>query len=123
MDKNEAKRHQMRAYRRAFPHMTLFALAKQRAKRKGIKFTIRPSDIVIPNRCPVLGLRLAHGKDKRPIPNSPTLDRISPPKGYVPGNVVVISSLANRIKSTANWEQIVAVGRWLKRLTRRHVRR
>lgn len=112
----------MMAYRKAFPNVMLYALAKQRARNKGIRFTIDPSDIVIPRRCPVLGVTLAHGKNKRPRPTSPTLDRIVPSKGYIPGNVIVISSLANRVKSTANWSQILAVGYWLKRLTSRRVR-
>ena len=112
----------MMAYRKAYPHVMLYALAKQRAKQKKLRFTIAPSDIVIPRRCPVLGVIMTQGKNKRPLPTSPTLDRIVPSKGYIPGNVIVISSLANRVKSTANWTQILAVGYWLKRLTSRRVR-
>jgi hypothetical protein len=113
----------MRASREAHPNRVLYMLAKQRAKKKGIRFSIKSSDIVVPEKCPVLGVRLKRGKDKRPLPTSPTLDRIVPSRGYVPGNVVVISSLANRIKSTANWEQVIAVGTWLKNLTRQRRRR
>jgi hypothetical protein len=41
--------------------------------------------------------------------NSPTLDRIDPARGYVPGNIAVLSALANRIKSNAAPAQIRAV--------------
>ena len=70
-------------------------------------------------RCPVLGILYKTGVDKRPIDTSPTLDRIDPKRGYVPGNVVVISLLANRIKSTANARQILRVYRWLKGITKK----
>ena len=73
----------------------------------------------MPKRCPALGIELRRGTNRRRIDQSPTLDRIDPNKGYVPGNVVVISFLANLIKSKADYRQIGGVYRWLKRLTRR----
>lgn len=117
MTYKEKRRKQIRELRRKFPHLTLLYLARQRAKQNNIPFNLSAEDIVIPRLCPVLGCRLRHGKNKRPIEQSPTLDRIVPSRGYVKGNVIVISSLANRIKSTANWRQILSVGMWLKRLT------
>lgn len=113
----ERKRAFMRVRRKRYPHLVLLALAKQRAKRDGLPFNLSAEDIVIPRLCPVLGFRLKHGKNKCPLQQSPTLDRIRPNRGYVKGNVIVISALANRIKSTANWRQILSVGSWLKRLT------
>ena len=44
---------------------------------------------------------------------SPTLDRIIPELGYVEGNVVWISALANRIKSNATEKELYAVADWL----------
>ena len=41
--------------------------------------------------------------------NSPTLDRIVPELGYIKGNVWVICQLANRIKTNATADQILAV--------------
>lgn len=38
--------------------------------------------------------------------NSPSLDRIDPTKGYVPGNVQVVSFLANRAKSNLSDAQL-----------------
>ena len=53
-----------------------------------------------------------------PGPGSPTLDRIVPSLGYVPGNVVVISHKANSIKSNATAAEIRAVADWLDDITR-----
>jgi len=68
--------------------------------------------------CPVLGITFKRGINGNPLDTSPTIDRIDNSKGYVKGNVVVISYLANRIKTSADAEQIGKVYRWLKRLTK-----
>jgi hypothetical protein len=100
----------------------LLALAKQRAKQNGTPFKITEEDIKIPKRCPALGITLKQGTGKRRLNSSPTLDRVNPSLGYVPGNVIVISYLANAIKSNADHWQIARVADWLKRLTGRRRR-
>ena len=108
----------MQAYRLRRPNVVILSLAKQRAKKKGVPFNLTEKDIRIGKRCPVLGVPFVRGKNKRPIDTSPTLDRINPNRGYVPGNVIVISALANRIKSTANARQILRVYKWLRKITK-----
>ena len=61
----------------------LCSVAKQRAKKKNIPFSITSKDIILPTHCPILGIELkynqntgAGGKD-----NSYSLDRIDPKKG------------------------------------------
>lgn len=81
--------------------------AKTRAKEYDVPFTITLDDIVIPERCPVLGVRLYRGQGRHP--HSPSLDRLVPGMGYVPGNVIVVSRHANIIKSDATPSQIRAV--------------
>jgi hypothetical protein len=67
-------------------------------------------DIVIPLHCPVLGLPLYRNSGGAAQgPNSPSLDRIDPALGYVQGNVKVISSRANAIKSNASPEELLRV--------------
>lgn len=91
--------------------------AKTRAKQKNVPFNINEQDLVIPSICPVLGIPLEAGIGKRTIqPNSPTLDRIIPDKGYVKGNIIVVSSIANIIKNNATPEQIIAVGEFYKKI-------
>jgi hypothetical protein len=87
-----------------------------------VAFGITEKDIKIPKRCPALGVLLKQGTARRRIAQSPTLDRINPALGYVPGNVIVISYMANTIKSNADYRQIGRVYRWLKRLTRKKKR-
>jgi hypothetical protein len=66
---------------------------------------LKKSDIVIPACCPLLGIPLFQMRG-RAGPNSPSLDRIDPTKGYVPGNVWVISWRANQIKPDATLQEL-----------------
>lgn len=83
----------------------MFCRAKERAKAKGVPFEIDIEDIVIPTHCPVFGWKLVHNDDYAK-PNSPSLDRIHPERGYVRGNIWVISNKANTIKSDSTLEQL-----------------
>lgn len=84
---------------------TMFYDARKRAQRRGLPFDIEPDDIVIPEACPVLGIAL----DGSSRDSTPSLDRVVPAKGYVRGNIAVISFRANRIKSDANAEELRSV--------------
>lgn len=88
-------------------------LAKQRATRIGVPFSITINDIRMTKKCPVLGLRFKQGKGHRRLDRSPTLDRLNPRLGYVPGNVAVISFKANLIKSNGTPAQIRKVSEWV----------
>lgn len=70
----------------------------RRAKEQGQSFTITMDDITIPTHCPILGIELEKGQAARIKETSSSLDRIDNDKGYVPGNVWVISQRANRMK-------------------------
>ena len=84
------------------PRYYLWSNAKGRAAKKGIPFNIDLEDITIPETCPLLGIPMFSGtRESGPIRNSPTLDRIYPEKGYVKGNVWVVSYKANTMKSDA----------------------
>lgn len=81
---------------------TMLASAKFRAKRDGHPFSITREDIVIPERCPILNTEFTCGVGKA-CSSSPSLDKVIPSLGYIPGNVRVISTAANRLKD-ANTE-------------------
>jgi hypothetical protein len=83
----------------------LFRCAKKRAKRKGFLFNIDVLDIVVPKTCPILGITLSLSRGK-PAENSPSVDRIDSAKGYVKGNVRVISYRANKLKNNATLEEL-----------------
>ncbi len=78
--------------------------ARYRARKFGFEFTLTRADIVIPELCPVLGVKLTVGI--RNSPTSPSLDRIDNTRGYVPGNVWVISARANRLKADASLAEL-----------------
>ena len=81
--------------------INILKAAKTRSRRKGIDFAITSKDILIPDVCPYLGIPLmvAHVPHGGPSDNSPSLDRIDSLKGYIPGNIEVISHRANSIKN------------------------
>lgn len=85
----------------------LLTTAKGRAKRNGVEFSITYKDLMEVSHCPLLGILLDFSINGRGgKPNSPSIDRIDPTKGYVPGNVWIISAKANRMKSDATLEEL-----------------
>jgi len=90
------------------PAEYLLSGAKQRARRGGLPFDIDATDIIIPECCPLLGLRLVPLGGKR-TDATPSLDRINPVRGYIKVNVWIISWRANRLKNDATVEEIEAM--------------
>ncbi len=84
---------------------------KKRATKKGKwEFTLSIEDIPeIPEYCPILGIKIEASKVSGPLDSSPSLDRIDTTKGYIPGNVQIISNRANRIKADATAEELEKV--------------
>jgi hypothetical protein len=69
------------------------------AKKKGTLVEIDFSYFQhFPTHCPVLGIQLDYLSRGR-ADNAPSFDKIDPKKGYVPGNVKIMSWRANRIKN------------------------
>jgi hypothetical protein len=94
-------------WRKRNPKQVLVLNAAARARRKGIEFSITENDFEIPTMCPVLGIPLSSTNKRHD--GSPTLDRIINDRGYVPGNVTIISWRANRIKSDATLAELQAI--------------
>jgi hypothetical protein len=93
--------------------------AKKRAGIKGVPFdlttdyleSIYPKDSI----CPVLKIPMIWGSEDFQN-NSPSLDRIHPAIGYIPGNVMWISNRANKIKNDATVDELVLVADFYKDL-------
>jgi hypothetical protein len=101
----ERVRANMTRLRIEAPARMMLTAVRAKCKRLAIPFNLELADIVIPLHCPVLGIELRKG-DGAITNNSPSLDRIYPAKGYTKGNVLVVSHLANRIKSDATPDEI-----------------
>lgn len=75
----------------------LLAVLKHRAKKAGLPFSLTEKDIVIPNKCPIMGQKIKiNGKNNDPM--LPSVDRLVPDRGYTPENIRIISRKANMVK-------------------------
>ena len=90
--------------------------AKRRAKAKNLPFNLTYSDIVLPEKCPVLGIPLQFNKQFSKF-DSFSLDKIVPEKGYVKDNIVVISLKANQIKNCSTIAELEMVYRFFSNLS------
>lgn len=79
--------------------------SRTRAKKAGILHTIRWTDIVIPDRCPIMDEEFWPVLGQQ-TPMSVTIDRKDSTQGYIPGNVWVISLAANLAKNRLSLEQL-----------------
>lgn len=100
----------------------MLRLARYRAKRDGLPCTLKLADISVPSHCPVLGIPLVPTRG-RPGPGSPSLDRIRPEAGYVPGNVVVVSNRVNVLKRDAAIEEMKMLANFYSATTAARVTR
>jgi hypothetical protein len=80
--------------------------AKVRAQQQGLEFDLELSDIIIPAVCPVLGIPIKRDNTRLDKDAAPSLDRIDNAKGYVKGNVWIISFRANAIKRDASLDEL-----------------
>lgn len=97
---------------------TSLASIKHRCKLNNIPFdlTYEFLESIAVKRCPIFGIEFVwktQNKGPGADENSPTLDRVIPDLGYVQGNVVFISFLANRIKQDVTEKELYAVADWL----------
>lgn len=109
----EYKRLQSAERRRKDPVRYLLNQARYRAKKRGEEFSVSLEDLEIPETCPVFGIPLFFtpgGRSK----NSFSLDRIDNSRGYVRGNVRVISFWANQMKGDMTVDQVHSLLRYME---------
>jgi hypothetical protein len=95
---------------------TLLNYARIRARKKDMEFNLELEDIVIPDVCPVLGVKIVVKKGRSPY--APSVDRIDSSKGYVKGNICVMSWRANSLKRDATTDELRRLGAWAESLVR-----
>lgn len=94
------------------PQYYLWYVARTRARQKGTEFTINKEDIIIPDICPILKTPLTKGNGY--LENAMSLDRVDNTKGYIPGNVRVISRKANLLKSSLTLDMLEKLIKYIK---------
>lgn len=102
-----------REWRQRNPIKSMWASAKNRAKKKKLEFNIELSDIIIPEKCPILNIPLFRSELKQ-SGNSPALDRIDNTKGYIKNNIRVISHKANLFKGDMSIFEVEKLLQYMK---------
>ena len=107
------------AYKETSTELKMYRAAKARAAQKGLEFTLSIEDVVIPEYCPVLGIKLSPSVGAgriscRNFGASPSIDRIDNSKGYTPDNIQVISNRANQLKSDGSLDEFERIAQYMK---------
>ena len=105
---------QRKAYMKR-PEYYVWSTIKTRAKKAGVPFNIEVTDIVIPEFCPVLGIKLERFPGRKMRDQAPSVDRLIPKLGYVKGNIEVISFRANRIKNDSTLDELLKVASYFEK--------
>jgi hypothetical protein len=93
-------------YQGTNPIKKILVQSKSRAKTRGIEYNITETDITIPTICPYLKVPFIAGtKDNYEYTHS--IDRKDNSKGYVPGNVEIITKKANSMKNSASEAELI----------------
>ena len=102
-------------WRKKNPARWILTRARGNAKRKNLKFNLTIEDISpLPEKCPVLGIKLRQAQTPQD-PNGWSIDRVNNKKGYVKGNIAIISLRANKLKSDGSLKEFKALINWLEK--------
>lgn len=82
-----------------------------RILNKGMNFNIGPEDIILNDCCPFFKTKINYNSskgmgNKLSDPTLYSIDRIDNSKGYVKGNVWIVSRLANQMKNNSTVEEL-----------------
>jgi hypothetical protein len=93
----------------ANPVRRMLCQAKSRSRTDKREFNIDATDLVLPELCPYLGTEFEQrdSDGKLILQTCYSIDRIDSSKGYVKGNVQVLSVKANRMKSDATISDMI----------------
>jgi hypothetical protein len=81
------------------------------SKKRQLAFDLTWEDIAkcVVDKCPVSGIKLNYnvmnGKSKM-ANDSPSVDRIDNTKGYIKGNIIIVSNLVNRVKTSLTLDEL-----------------
>lgn len=94
-------------YRRTHPLYKMLMVAQQRAYRNAIPFNIEQDDIRTSVYCPYLGHKLTYTVNNGRVKTNALIGCDNLVKGYIPGNVRLMSDQAVQMKGNATPEELV----------------
>ena len=108
-----------KAAERKRPFSKVVRNAKSRALKVDVPFELTEQylESIWTGVCPVFQVRMdlpSHRESHKRTPATPSLDRLVPDKGYVPGNVLWISLRANQMKNDGTSDDLFRVAEWLQ---------
>ena len=105
----------MKNHYRKFPSEQMLRRAKARAKREGYEFNLTIEDVSpLPKYCPVFGEELRPSIGQQDVWTY-SLDRIDNSKGYIKGNVAIMSYRANRLKNDGSADDHEKIAAWMRK--------
>lgn len=109
------RRAKIKQTKEGWARYALYSL-RTRSNKTGVECTVTAKDLILPDYCPVLGIKLATNTNKRAMKayDSPSIDRFDNTKGYIPGNIRVISNRANILKRDATLEEMKAIVKYME---------
>lgn len=84
------------------------------AKFNGREFNLLIEDVEWVSDCPILGIKLNYYSMGGRKNDTASFDRIDSAKGYVKGNVRIISNRANMIKSDMTYDQLMNMVKYVQ---------
>ena len=108
--------------RKKFLSCQMISDAKKRAKIKNLKFDLTREWVLenMGDECPVFHEKYTRSKGYF-IDFSPSIDRIDNSEGYTKDNCIIVSLLANKIKSSSTTDQLCKVANFYKNLENKNI--
>lgn len=97
---------------KANPLLYIYKVAKARAKKFNVPFEIEVTDIIMNEFCPITGEKLELFDNN--MSSAMSLDKVDNSKGYIKGNVQVISRKGNRLKGDGTIEQFKNIIKYME---------
>ena len=106
LNNEKVKETRNKSYRNTDPRRKMLQQMRGRARVRGIQFNLELSDISIPDMCPYLKVPFVIGT-KGNYEYTHSVDRIDNSKGYIPGNIEVVTKKANSMKNSATDKELI----------------
>ena len=103
-------------HKRTAPFKHKCTRAKSRSQHLKVPFDLTPEylESIWTGVCPVSGVEISFTEKDRIDETAAELDRFTPEKGYVQGNVTFISRRVNRLKNSATRKELEQLIKWMK---------